>query len=92
MLGLVNLAITMFLADSVVIKLGGSALTLIGGTVFAVSILFAPKLYKVTHLACSPTRTKLRVGPAPSLGLCDNMGIDTNQTTWDPVVCFTTLP
>ena len=50
LLGLVNLVITLFLADSAVLGQGGSAFTLIGGTVFAVSVLFAPKVYKVTQL------------------------------------------
>jgi len=48
LLGLVNLVLQLFLADSAVIRQGGSAFTLIGGTIFAVSVLFAPKVYKVS--------------------------------------------
>lgn len=48
LLGLVNLVIQVFLADSAVVGQGASAFTLIGGTIFAVSVLFAPKVYKVS--------------------------------------------
>ena len=60
LLGLVNLVITLFLADSAVLGQGGSAFTLIGGTVFAVSVLFAPKVYKVTQ-PTFPTTIILRM-------------------------------
>eukprot|EP00752_Nemacystus_decipiens_P001936 g1865.t1 len=61
LLGLVNLAITVFLADSAVIGQGGSAFTLIGGTVFALSILFAPKVYKLwRHGDLSPNPVERR--------------------------------
>ncbi|CAM9280664.1 unnamed protein product, partial [Pylaiella littoralis] len=48
LLGLVNLAIPVVLADSTtVIGQGAVALTLIGGTAFTVSVLFGPKVYKL---------------------------------------------
>lgn len=55
LLGFVNLAIQLLMVDQVAIKVGTRTFTAVGGTVFIVSVIFAPKAYCVSKNAASLT-------------------------------------
>lgn len=47
LLGLINLAVQLVLAESPVVQVAASAFTAVAGTIFTVSVLFGPKVYQV---------------------------------------------
>ena len=49
LLGLVNLVMHLFLSENVVARSCVRSFSAVGGTVFTVSVVFGPKVYKVTH-------------------------------------------
>ncbi|CAN0377020.1 unnamed protein product, partial [Ectocarpus sp. 12 AP-2014] len=64
LLGLINLGLQVFLEDTsvAVIGVGASAFTLIGGTIFAVSVLFVPKVYQLWMYGDLPANPAERRG------------------------------
>lgn len=49
LLGLVDLAVQLLLASNTAIVVGSSSFTAAVGTVFTVSVLFGPKVYRVSY-------------------------------------------
>lgn len=48
LLGLINLAIYFILDDKIGVVVGASTLTAVAGSIFTISVLFGPKVYRVS--------------------------------------------